>query len=238
MNNAQSHSSDGSGGSSPSASTAGSSRGSSRPVDSASWLTDATASWPVMRSEKLAEGSVVRVLRDVVRMPDGDEVGREVVEHPGAVGIVALDEAGQVLLVRQYRHPAGRLLWEIPAGLRDVAGEAPLVTAQRELLEEAGYMAADWRVLADFFTTPGISSERLRVYLARGLTRVPEAQREYVPDHEEAHLTIEWAALDVVVSRILAGYLHNGVMMVGVLSAFAAKQGGFAFLRAADAPER
>jgi len=191
-----------------------------------------------MRSEKLAEGSVVRVLRDVVRMPDGDEVGREVVEHPGAVGIVALDEAGQVLLIRQYRHPAGRLLWEIPAGLRDVAGEAPLVTAQRELLEEAGYMAADWRVLADFFTTPGISSERLRVYLARGLTHVPDAERDYVPNHEEAHLTIEWAPLDVVVSRILAGNLHNGVMMVGVLTAFAASQDDFATLRGAGAPER
>jgi len=191
-----------------------------------------------MRSEELAEGSVVRVLRDVVRMPDGDEVGREVVEHPGAVGIVALDEEGQVLLIRQYRHPAGRLLWEIPAGLRDVAGEPPLVTAQRELLEEAGYMAADWRVLADFFTSPGISSERLRVYLARGVTHVPDADRNYVPDHEEAHLTIEWAPLDVVVSRILAGNLHNGVMMVGVLTAFAASQDDFATLRGADAPER
>src|SRR5215468_7787872 len=201
-------------------------------------LTDMAARWPVLSSEQLAQGTVVSVRRDLVRMPDGDAVGREAVEHPGAVGILAMDEAGQVLLIRQYRHPVGRQLWEIPAGLRDVAGEPPLVTAQRELLEEAGYLAADWQVLADFFTSPGITSERLRVYLARGLTRVPEPQREYVPDHEEAHLTIEWAALDVVVSRILAGDLHNGVMMVGVLSAFAANQGGFAFLRAADAPER
>jgi ADP-ribose pyrophosphatase len=204
---------------------------------SAPWLTDATANWPVVGSEKLAKGSVVTVRRDQVQMPDGAEVGREVIEHPGAVGIVALDDAGQVLLIRQYRHPVGRMLWEIPAGLRDVAGEPPLVTARRELLEEAGYLAADWQVLADFFTSPGITSERLRVYLARGMTRVPDAERDYVPDHEEAHLTVEWAPLDVVVSRILAGNLHNGVMMIGVLAAMAARHNGFATLRAADAEE-
>lgn len=202
------------------------------------WLSDEAAQWPVLACEKLADGTVVRVRRDTVQMPDGQEVGREVIEHPGAVGILAMDNAGQVLLIRQYRHPVGRLLWEIPAGLRDVAGEPPLVTAQRELLEEAGYLAADWQVLADFFTSPGITSERLRVYLARGLTRVPDAEREYVPDHEEAHLMIEWAPLDVVVSRILAGNLHNGVMMIGVLAAYAARQDGFAVLRGAAAPER
>jgi 8-oxo-dGTP pyrophosphatase MutT (NUDIX family) len=202
------------------------------------WLTDAPESWPVVSSEKLAKGTVVSVRRDVVRMPDGQEVGREVIEHPGAVGILAMDEEGQVLLIRQYRHPVGRQLWEIPAGLRDVAGEPPLATAQRELLEEAGYLAADWQVLADFFTSPGITSERLRVYLARGLTSVPDAERQYVPNHEEAHLTVEWAPLDVVVSRILAGNLHNGVMMTGVLAAFAARQDGFATVRGADAPER
>ena len=202
------------------------------------WLSDVAERWPVVSNEKLAEGTVVSVRRDVVRMPDGEEVGREVVKHPGAVGILALDEAGQVLLIRQYRHPVGRQLWEIPAGLRDVAGEPPLATAQRELLEEVGYLAADWQVLADFFTSPGITSERLRVYLARGLTSVPDAERQYVPNHEEAHLRIEWAPLDVVVSRMLAGNLHNGVMMIGVLAAFAARQDGFATLRGPDAPER
>src|SRR5215468_9879683 len=201
-------------------------------------LTDMAARWPVLSSEQLAQGTVVSVRRDLVRMPDGDAVGREAVEHPGAVGILALDEEGQVLLIRQYRHPVGRMLWEIPAGLRDVDGEPPLATARRELLEEAGYLAADWQVLADFFTTPGITSERLRVYLARGLVRVPDAEREYVPDHEEAHLTIEWARLDDLVSRILAGDLHNGVMIIGVLAALAAKRDGFALLRGADAPER
>lgn len=207
-------------------------------VTDSSWLSDDAESWPVSGSEVLADAAVVRVRRDTVRMPDGQQVGREVIEHPGAVGVVAVDEDGRVLLIRQYRHPVGRQLWEIPAGLRDVAGEPPLITAQRELLEEAGYLAADWQVLADFFTSPGITSERLRVYLARGLTRVPDAERDYVPDHEEAHLAVEWAPLDVVVSRILGGNLHNGVMMVGVLAACAARPDGFAGLRPADAPER
>jgi 8-oxo-dGDP phosphatase len=207
-------------------------------MSAASSLEDLAGTWPVVGSDRVVAGKVVNVRRDTVRMPDGQEVGREVIEHPGAVGIVAMDEAGQVLLIRQYRHPVGRQLWEIPAGLRDVDGEPPLATARRELLEEGGYLAADWQVLADFFTSPGITSERLRVYLARGLVRVPDAEREYVPDHEEAHLTIEWAPLDEVVSRILAGDLHNGVMMIGVLAAFAAKRDGFALLRGADAPER
>jgi 8-oxo-dGTP pyrophosphatase MutT (NUDIX family) len=207
-------------------------------MSAASSLEDLVGTWPVTGQERVVSGEVVNVRRDTVRMPDGQEVGREVIEHPGAVGVVAMDEAGQVLLIRQYRHPVGRQLWEIPAGLRDVDGEPPLATARRELLEEVGYLAADWQVLADFFTSPGITSERLRVYLARGLVRVPDAEREYVPDHEEAHLTIEWAPLDEVVSRVLAGDLHNGVMMIGVLAAFAAKQDGFALLRGADAPER
>jgi 8-oxo-dGTP pyrophosphatase MutT (NUDIX family) len=201
------------------------------------WLRDTATAWPVLRTDDLAAGRIVRVRTDTVRMPGGGDADREVVEHPGAVAIVALDEADRVLLIRQYRHPAGHLLWEIPAGLRDVAGEPPLVTAQRELLEEAGYLAADWQVLADFFTSPGISTERLRVFLARELSLVPHGERGYVPDHEEAHLVVEWAPLDVVVSRFLAGDLHNGVMAIGVLAAYAARQDGFTTLRGVNAPE-
>ena len=91
-------------------------------------------------------------------------------------------------MIRQYRHPVGRELWELPAGLRDVAGEPPAQTARRELLEETGYLARDWHVLADYFSSPGIFTERLRVFLARGLEEVPEADRDFVPENEEAHL--------------------------------------------------
>lgn len=205
---------------------------------STEWLSDVTESWPVAATDVVAKSNIVTVRRDAVRMPDGQEAERDVVEHPGAVAVLAVDDEDRVLLIRQYRHPVGRLLWEIPAGLRDVPGEPLVETAQRELLEEAGYTASDWHVLTDIFTSPGFSNERLRVFLAMKLTRVPDAERDYVPNHEEAHLKIEWAPLDVVVTRFLAGELHNGVTAVGVLAAYVARQSGFAGLRGTDAPER
>jgi 8-oxo-dGDP phosphatase len=207
------------------------------PGEAAGGLADRPEHWPVTASEQLAQGRLLRLRRDMVRMPDGSTAGRELIEHPGSVAVLALDEAGRVLLIRQYRHPAGALLWEIPAGLRDVAGEPVLVTAERELLEETGYRAADWRVLADFFPSPGCSTERLRIFLARGLTEVPPAERRYVPEHEEAFLTVAWLPLEEAVRQFLAGDLHNGVAGVGILSAYAARQDGFATLRLAGAPE-
>ena len=172
-----------------------------------------------------------------VRMPDNQIAEREVVLHPGAVAVLALDDTDRILLIRQYRHPVGRLLWEIPAGLRDVAGEAPYLTAQRELLEEAGYRARDWRVLADYFSSPGYSTERLRVYLARDLELVPEAERDFVPVDEEAYLLISWLPLDEAVAKVFAGELHNGTTALGILAGYAARSGGFARLRPADSPE-
>jgi ADP-ribose pyrophosphatase len=165
-------------------------------------------------------------------MPDGGPAARDVIEHPGAVAIVALDEDEQVLLIRRYRHPVGHLLWEIPAGLRDVPGEEPRATAERELLEEAGYRASEWHELADFFSSPGILTEQVRVFLARGLTWVPESERGgHAPEHEEAHLLVRRVPLHQAVRLFLAGDLHNGVTAVGILSAYAVQQGGFAALR-------
>jgi 8-oxo-dGDP phosphatase len=92
-------------------------------------------------------------------------------------------------------------------------------------------------VLADFYPSPGISTERVRAFCARGMVQVPEAERSYVPEHEEAHLLLAWVPLDEVVARILAGQLHNGVTALGILSAYAARQAGFAALRDPDAPE-
>jgi 8-oxo-dGDP phosphatase len=200
-------------------------------------IKDEAGSWPVTRSSIEATGRIVTLRTDTVVVPDGELVRREVVEHPGAVAIVALDDGDRVLLIRQYRHPAAAMLWEIPAGLRDVDGEPLVETARRELLEEAGCQAADWRVLADYLTSPGISTERLRVFLARRLTMVPAEQREYVRQHEEAYLTVAWVPLDEAVQGILSGDLHNGVAMVGILSAFAARSDGFRGLRQPDEPE-
>jgi 8-oxo-dGDP phosphatase len=205
-------------------------------------IRDTAGRWPVTESAVDVRGRIVTLRTDTVRMPGGELAVREVVEHPGAVAVVALAEDDRVLMIRQYRHPAGAMLWELPAGLRDVAGEPLLQTAQRELLEEAGWQARDWSVLTDIFTSPGISTERLRIFLARDLTVVPEAERGYVPEHEEAYLTVDWVPLDEAVRLALCGHLHNGVAILGILSAYAAKgEGngaqGFAALRRAEDPE-
>ena len=199
-------------------------------------LRDAAAGWPV-EGHRQAKGAFVTLRTDEVRTPDGDLAARDVVEHPGAVAIVALDGTGQVLLIRQYRHPVGRLLWEVPAGLRDVRGEPLLTTAQRELREETGYAAESWHVLVDSYTSPGILTERLRVYLARDLTQVAAKDRGITLRHEEAYLLTAWMPLDEVVAGFLRGELHNGVAAVGIFSAYAARQGGFAGLREAGARE-
>jgi 8-oxo-dGTP pyrophosphatase MutT (NUDIX family) len=200
-------------------------------------LRDEPARWPVVSTAELVRGRLVTVRTDKVRMPDGELAERDVVIHPGAVAVLALDDAQQVLLIRQYRHPVGRLLWEIPAGLRDVAGEQPWATARRELLEEAGYRARDWRVLADYYTSPGFSTERLRVFLARDLEFVPESERDFVPAGEETQLVPAWLPLDEAVRQVFAGELHNGVAALGILAGYAARSEGYERLRPADAPE-
>jgi len=200
-------------------------------------LADESASWPVVSSAELARGRLVTVRTDRVRMPDDELAERDVVVHPGAVAVLAVDDAQQVLLIRQYRHPVQRLLWEIPAGLRDVSGEPPWATARRELLEEAGYRARDWRVLADYYTSPGFSTERLRVFLARDLEFVPEAERDFVPEAEEAQLLTAWLPLDEAVRKVFAGDLHNGVAALAILAGYAARSEGYERLRPADAPE-
>jgi 8-oxo-dGTP pyrophosphatase MutT (NUDIX family) len=200
-------------------------------------LQDRPERWPVTASAELPGGKFLRVRQDTVAMPDGTSGVREFIEHPGAVAIAALDEAGRVLMIRQYRHAAGALLWELPAGLRDVAGEPLLAAAQRELLEETGYRAADWQVLADVLASPGCSTERVRIFLARGVTEVPAAEQDYVRTGEEASLLVEWVPLDAAVRGFLAGDLHNGVTGVGILSAYAAIKIGLGALRDTGAPE-
>lgn len=168
-------------------------------------------------------------------MPDGQTVPRDVVEHPGAVGIIALDESDRVLLLQQYRHPPGRLLWEPPAGLLDEPGESPHETAVRELYEEAGYRAARWDVLIDGFTSPGMTDEAIRLYLARELSEVA-AEDRHVGEHEEADMPLSWVPLDDAVAAIMAGRVHNPLAIMGILAAAHARAGGWSALRAVDAP--
>ncbi|MGI8336152.1 NUDIX domain-containing protein [Actinomadura scrupuli] len=201
---------------------------------------DVPERWEVVESIDRFAGHVVKVRTDVVRMPDGDGTGiarRDMIAHPGSVGVLALDEDCRVLLLRQYRHPAGHLLWEAPAGLRDVAGEPLRETAARELIEEAGYRATEWHTLVDLFTSPGMSDERVRIFLARGLTEVPVAEIGFERVHEEADMPIVWVPLDEAVAKVLAGDIHNSLAVTGILAAYAARATDFRDLRAADAPE-
>ncbi|QFG26007.1 NUDIX hydrolase [Actinomadura sp. WMMB 499] len=196
--------------------------------------------WRVVGASTPFEGHVFNVRRDRVEMPRGDGsevVGRDVIEHPGSVGIIALDDRDRVLLVRQYRHPVGRLLWEAPAGLRDVAGEPLHELARRELLEEAGYRAERWDTLADVYPSSGMSDERVRLFLARDLTEVPADEIDFERIHEEADMPVVWVPLDEAVRKVLAGEVHNMIAVTGVLAAHAARAAGFAGLRPLDAPE-
>jgi 8-oxo-dGDP phosphatase len=200
-------------------------------------IEDVPEQWPVASSEELLSTRLISVRSDKVAMPGNHYSERFVVSHPGAVAVLALDDTDRILMIRQYRHPVGRLLWEIPAGLRDVAGESLLAAAQRELLEEASYRARDWRVLTDYFSSPGFSTERIRVFLARGLTAVPAEERHFVREDEEALLVNAWLPVPEAVRKVLAGELHNGVAAMGILSVYAASSDGFAGLRRADSPE-
>jgi len=192
----------------------------------------------VKRVERFA-GSVIQVVSDEVRMPDGGTAVRDYVMHVGAVGAVALDfagdPAGRVLLVRQYRHPVRRMLWELPAGLLDVAGEPALETAKRELWEEADLRAGRWDVLVDLLTTPGSSDEAIRIFLARDITAVPAAE-QHTRVGEEQTMTTSWVPLDTAVEWAFAGEIENAACVAGVLGAARARDAEWASLRPADAP--
>jgi 8-oxo-dGDP phosphatase len=198
-------------------------------------LTDEQTQLPVRRSQTLYRGLVWDVRREEVELADGQVVTREVLVHPGAVGIVALDDRDRVLLLRQYRHPVRSYLWEPPAGLLDVAGEDPLAAAQRELAEEADLTAGSWQVLVDFYNSPGGSTEAFRAYLARDLAEVPEGDR-HEREHEERGMERAWVDLDEACDRVLAGALHNPFTVVGLLAARAARDRAWATLRDPSAP--
>jgi len=194
--------------------------------------------WPVgehvfetISSETLHTGKIFALRRDDVRMPGGKIVTREIVEHYGAVAIVAIDDEGRIPMVHQYRHPFGRRLWELPAGLLDVNGEAPHLTAARELREEAGLEAQTWQVLVDLDSTPGFSDESVRVYLATGLTQVdrPEAH------DEEADMTLQWYPIENAVGRVFSGEIVNALAVAGILAAYAVRN-GLAKPRPVDTP--
>lgn len=164
-------------------------------------------------------------------MPGGVTSQRDVIRHPGAVGVVALDGQDRVLLVRQYRHPVARRLDELPAGLLDVDGEPGSIAAARELVEEAGYAADRWDVLVDALTSPGMTDEAIRIFLARRVRKVPRL----VQHDEELEMTAAWVPLDEALSWVLSGQIENAMACLGLLATAHAQRTGFVGLRQTDA---
>ena len=184
----------------------------------------------IVESETVYVGKIFALRADEVQMPGGGSARREVVEHYGAVAILAIDEDANIVMVYQYRHPVGRRLWELPAGLLDMGGEPPHITAARELEEEAGLSATNWRVLVDLVSAPGFSDESVRVYLATDLSDVgrPDAH------DEEADLVVRRFAIDEAVRMALRGEITNAITVSGILAAHAV-DGDFDSLRPVDA---
>src|SRR3954463_16707898 len=158
--------------------------------------------YDVVGTETKFDGNVITVRVDDVRMSDGKVVKREVVSHPGAVAIVALDDEGKVVLVNQYRPAVRARFDELPAGLLDVDGEPALMAAQRELAEETGLAADEWNVLVDLYSSPGMTDEAVRVYLARGLSSIGS---DFEAEHEELTMTAFREPLSEAVRRVLSG---------------------------------
>ncbi|GGK07872.1 ADP-ribose pyrophosphatase [Pilimelia anulata] len=175
-------------------------------------------------------GPIFTVVSDEVAMPDGGVAARDVVRKPGAVGVVALDDAGAVTLVRQYRHPLAAACLELPAGLLDVPGEAPAAVARRELAEETDLLARRWDALLDLHTSPGFTDELFRVYLARDLSPAPQ---RHARRHEEAAMTVERVPLDAALDLVRTGAITSGPTIAGLFAARHARDRGWADLRPA-----
>ena len=176
----------------------------------------------VLAREQIYEGRVISLERDTVAMPGGGDSVREIVHHPGAVAVVAVDDEGRVVLVRQYRHPFGTHLWELPAGLRDADGEPPLETAKRELAEEALLSAARWSLLVTAYSSPGFCDEQVLIYLAEGLSEV-ERPHGFVVEHEELDMTLDRVPLEDAVQRTFDGGIRNASAIIGLLAAARAR---------------
>lgn len=188
---------------------------------------DRPESWPVRSTEDLFRDEWVVALRsDLVSRPglEHDTFRRLVLEHPGSVMVLAVDDEDRVLVLEQYRHPARRRFVELPAGLCDVPGEDPQVTAERELLEEGELKASVWEHLLTTHPSPGISSERLEVFLARGLE--PAEPHGFEPVHEEADMARHWVPLDDLVRAVLEHRVTDGPLALAVLAYALRRDGG------------
>ena len=188
-------------------------------------MTDTVDEYVVRQRTVPFEGHIFSIVADDVQMPAGNRSPREYAVHPGAVGVVAIDDQEQILLVQQYRHPVGVRMWELPAGLIDKPGEDLADAAARELAEEASITADHWEFLVDLHTTPGCSNEVFRAYLARGLH--PIAEPTFVADDEEAGIVTAFVPLDEAVTKVFTGEITNAACMIGILAAARLRDAGW-----------
>ncbi|MDK2820057.1 MAG: ADP-ribose pyrophosphatase [Clostridia bacterium] len=162
-------------------------------------------------SEEIFDGKILKVHRDQVKLPNGKTSSREVVDHPGAVSIVALDDDKNIYLVRQFRYPVNKVLLEVPAGKLD-GGEDPLDCAKRELAEEVGVAASEWQKILTFYTTPGFSNEIMHAFLAKGLT-------PHIEDKDEDEfLEVIKIPLKDAVNKILKGEIQDAKTISSILA--------------------
>lgn len=177
-------------------------------------LSDDAFEVDVTATDVVFTGAVWNVRRDAFTY-NGESIRREYIDHTGAVAVVAQDDAGRILLIKQYRHPVRSRDWELPAGLLDIPGEDTLVAAQRELAEEADLHADTWKHLVTFNTSPGGSNEKLVVFHATGVSATDQA---FDREAEEADIEVRWVALDDIVAGVLDGGLHNSILAIAALA--------------------
>ena len=177
-------------------------------------IEDRPIEYPITKSEVAFEGRVFNVNRETFDYPTGS-LTREFVAHPGAVAVVAVDDTNRVLMVSQYRHPVRQVLWEIPAGLCDVAEEPRIETAKRELLEETGYVAQNIEPLIEFFTTPGGNDEMISVFLAQDLKFVGH---DLDLEGEEIDMGVQWVPLSEALQSVLESKIKSPTAAVGLMA--------------------
>lgn len=164
-------------------------------------------------SREIYSGRLIRLNRETVALPNGKDVELDIVHHPGGAVVVALDDEDKVCMLRQFRHAAGGVIWELPAGCIDPGDAEPLATARRELEEEAGLVARDWRELGSIYTTPGFCDEVLYLFLARGL-------RETSTDHGDDELIeVRWLRFSDALRMVMDNEIRDAKSVSGLLKA-------------------